>query len=291
MVNINVDSFFDEESKTFSYVVADPNTKACAIIDSVLNYDAASACTSTSHADQIIQFIMQNNLTVEWILETHVHADHISAAYYLKSKLGGKIAMSHKIELIQDIFEKIYHLNTKSLAFNDGFDHLFTDDEKFKIGDLQASVLATPGHTPACISYVIEGQCVFIGDTLFMPDYGSARCDFPKGSAADLYDSVQKLYLLPDDCKVFLCHDYLPDDRTKYSNETTVLEQKKENIHLNINTLKSDFIAMRQKRDATLSVPKLMLPSIQLNMYAGQLPPAESNGIRYLKLPLNYFDE
>lgn len=283
-----IQHFFDKNTHSFSYVVADQETGQCAIIDSVLDYDAAAAKTSTQNADQIIAFVIKNKLKVQWILETHVHADHISAAQYLKSQLGGQIAMSHKIELVQKIFSQIYHLDFKEINASQTFDYLFEDDEHFKIGHLDAYNIPTPGHTPACLSYVV-GNAVFIGDTLFMPDYGSARCDFPKGSAADLYDSVQRLYQLSEHTTVYLCHDYLPEGREKYQHKTSLNNQKKSNIHLHEGVKKSDFIEMRSRRDETLDMPKLILPAIQMNMRAGMFPQKESNGIAYLKLPLNYF--
>ena len=287
--NALIQSFFDEDTNTFSYVVADLKTRQCAIIDSVLNYDAASVSTQTTLADQIVDYIQQQKLQVQWILETHVHADHLSAAQYLKSKLGGVIGISQKIQHVQQTFAKIYHLDEKELIEQQDFDYLFTDHEAFKIGNLRAYNIPTPGHTPACLSYVIE-DAVFVGDTLFMHDYGTARCDFPHGDAAQLFDSIQRLYQLPEHFSVFLCHDYLPDSRTEYVYQTTISAQKNRNIHLKYNTLKTEFVAMREKRDADLSVPKLMIAAIQINMKAGKFPEPEANGIRYLKMPLNYFD-
>ena len=283
-----VKDFFHEDTHTFSYVVSDPTTQACAIIDSVLDYDAASATTSTTHADQIIAYVKAQGLTVEWILETHVHADHLTAAQYLKVELGGKIAMSQKIAVVQEIFAVIYHLDIKQWNAQQLFDYLFEDDEKFQIGSIEAYNIPTPGHTPACLSYVV-GDAVFVGDTLFMPDYGTARCDFPRGSAAILFDSVQRLFELPESTRVFLCHDYLPETRDRYVCETDLQTQKNRNIHIHHGTAKAEFVEMRNRRDASLSMPKLILPSIQINMKAGQFPEPEENGISYLKLPLNYF--
>lgn len=283
-----VQYFFDETTNTFSYVVTDPLSKKCAIIDSVLDYDAASATTSTKNADRIVEFVRNANLKVEWILETHVHADHLTAAQYLKNTLGGKIAMSHKITMVQETFCSIYHLDFKQINTQQPFDYLFSEHENFKIGELDAYNLPTPGHTPACLSYVV-GDAVFVGDTLFMPDYGTARCDFPKGSASVLFDSVQSLYKLPSNMRMFLCHDYLPEGRTQYVCETDILTQKKQNIHIQDGTPKSEFVEMRQQRDASLTMPKLILPAIQINMKAGKFPQPEENGVAYLKLPLNYF--
>lgn len=287
-MHADIQHFFDENTNTFSYVVSDPVTRQCAIIDSVLDYDPASATTSTIHADEIIAYIQKNELTVEWILETHVHADHLTASQYLKEQLGGKIAMSHKISIVQETFSAIYNLDIKYFNSHQSFDYLFDDHETFTIGELQAYNIPTPGHTPACLSYVI-GDAVFVGDTLFMPDYGTARCDFPKGSAGQLYDSVQTLYALLEETRVFLCHDYLPESREKYEHETLLKTQKEQNIHIHTGVSKAEFIEMRTQRDATLTMPKLILPSIQINMDAGKFPQPEANGIRYLKLPLNYF--
>lgn len=281
-------AFFDNLTNTFSYVVTDLKTKRCAVIDSVLNFDPVAIRTSTVLADEIITYIEKNQFQVQWILETHVHADHLSAAQYIQSKLGGKIAISEKIEKVQRTFSKIYHLDADALIKNQTFDILFKDGESFKIGELSAYNIPTPGHTPACLSYVI-GENVFVGDTLFMYDYGTARCDFPEGNAGTLFDSVQRLYQLPDHFKIYLCHDYLPNGRTEYQYVTTILDQKTKNIHIRSTSDKPSYISMREKRDAQLSLPKLMLPAIQINMRAGKLPIEEPNGISYLKLPINYF--
>ncbi|EOR05286.1 MBL fold metallo-hydrolase [Acinetobacter tandoii] len=283
-----VKAFFDKETNTFSYVVTDPNSHQSAIIDSVLNYDAASATTHTTSADEMIDYIQQNSLSINWILETHVHADHLTASQYLKQKVGGVVAMSEKIAVVQETFSAIYNLEPKYFNATSSFDYLFKDGEHFKIGEINAYNIPTPGHTPACLSYVI-GDAVFVGDTLFMPDYGTARCDFPKGSAATLFDSVQKLFALDGDMRVFLCHDYLPEDRDHFVYESSIAEQKKHNIHINESIKKEDFVQMRNQRDATLAMPKLILPAIQINMQAGQFPEPEENGIRYLKIPFNFF--
>lgn len=283
-----VKAFFDKETNTFSYVVTDPNSRQSAIIDSVLNYDAASATTHTTSADEMIDYIQQNSLSINWILETHVHADHLTASQYLKQKVGGVVAISEKIAVVQETFSAIYNLEPKYFNATSSFDYLFKDGEHFKIGEINAYNIPTPGHTPACLSYVI-GDAVFVGDTLFMPDYGTARCDFPKGSAATLFDSVQKLFALDGDMRVFLCHDYLPEDRDHFVYESSIAEQKKHNIHINESIKKEDFVQMRNQRDATLAMPKLILPAIQINMQAGQFPEPEENGIRYLKIPFNFF--
>ncbi|WP_273776788.1 MBL fold metallo-hydrolase [Acinetobacter sp. GSS19] len=285
-----VQDFFDDATNTFSYVVIDPTSKKCAIIDSVLDYDPASATTTTTHADQIIKYVQREGLSVQWILETHVHADHMTASQYLKEQLGGQIAMSNKIAVVQETFSAIYNLDIKYFNSHQSFDYLFDDYEHFQIGELQAYNIPTPGHTPACLSYVI-GDAVFVGDTLFMPDYGTARCDFPKGSASILFDSVQRLYELPEHTRVFLCHDYKPEGRDHYVCETDIKTQKTSNIHLKQDTPKQQFVEMRQQRDATLAMPKLILPSIQVNMDGGKFPEPEANGIRYLKLPFNYFNK
>ena len=283
-----VQSFFDENTNTFSYVVVDTETRKCAVIDSVLDYDATSATTNTCSADRILNFVQENSLSITWILETHVHADHLTASQYLKEKTGAKIAISQHIIQVRQTFGTIYNLDMNHLNTIQDFDYLFEDHEAFYIGNMFAYNIPTPGHTPACLSYVI-GNAVFVGDTLFMPDYGTARCDFPKGSAAFLFDSVQKLYALNDETRVFLCHDYLPENRRDYTCESSVAKQKNENIHINVATVKQDFVEMRQRRDASLTMPKLMLVAIQVNMRAGKFPEPEKNGMRYLKLPLNYF--
>jgi len=283
-----VQHFFDEQTNTFSYVVVDPISRKCAVIDSVLDYDAASATTKTINADLIVNYIQENSLSIEWILETHVHADHLTASQYLKERLGGQIAISKKIAIVQETFSSIYNLDIKHFNAQQAFDHLFADHEQFKIGELIAYNIPTPGHTPACLSYVI-GDAVFVGDTLFMPDYGTARCDFPKGSASVLFDSVKMLYQLAENIRVFLCHDYLPEGRHQYRCESSIQAQRGTNIHINDQTTKAEFVAMRNRRDTTLSMPKLILPAIQINMNGGKFPEPEENGIRYLKLPFNYF--
>lgn len=281
-----VKTFFDKASNTFSYVVQDPNSNACAIIDSVLDFDYASGHTDFKSADEIIAYIKQNKLNVEWILETHAHADHLSAAPYLQQQLGGKIAIGQQITVVQETFGKIFNAGTEFERNGNQFDRLFKENDEFQIGQLNVKVLHTPGHTPACLSYLI-GDAVFVGDTLFMPDYGTARCDFPGGDAAILYHSVQKLLTLPDETRMFLCHDYLPAGRSHYVNETTVGEQRHHNIHIREGISEQAFIEMRKARDATLAMPTLIVPSVQVNMRAGQMPPAEEDGHIYLKVPIN----
>lgn len=285
-VNPVVKTFFDQASNTFSYIVQDPNSNACAIIDSVLDFDYASGHTNFKSADEITSYIQAKGLTVEWILETHAHADHLSAAPYLQQKLGGKIAIGQHITVVQQTFGKIFNAGTAFERDGSQFDRLFQENDEFQIGQLTAKVIHTPGHTPACLSYLI-GDAVFVGDTLFMPDYGTARCDFPGGNAAVLYQSVQKLLALPDETRMFLCHDYLPAGRSHYVNQTTVGEQRRNNIHIREGISAQEFIAMRNARDATLAMPTLIIPSVQVNMRAGQMPPAEEDGQIYLKVPIN----
>ncbi|MGB1006810.1 MAG: MBL fold metallo-hydrolase [Thalassobaculaceae bacterium] len=280
--------FFDGVTHTISYVVSDPATAACAIIDSVLDYQAASGRTNTQSADQIIAAVTARGLTVEWIIDTHVHADHLSAAPYLREKLGGRVAIGAAITEVQKVFGNVFNAGTDFRSDGRQFDHLFQDGETYRLGDIEARALHTPGHTPACMSHLI-GDAVFVGDTLFMPDFGTARCDFPGGDAGQLFDSIQTLLALPDSTRMFLCHDYKASGRDAFAWETTVGAQKRENIHVGGGTDRADFVAMRTARDATLAMPALILPSVQVNMRAGDLPPAEDNGRRYLKIPLNAF--
>jgi glyoxylase-like metal-dependent hydrolase (beta-lactamase superfamily II) len=281
-----IKAFFDEYTNTVSYVVSDPKSLSCAIIDSVLGYDIYSAYTSNESIEKIVKYIHDNNLKTQWILETHAHADHLSGASVLKSTLGGEIAMGCNLPLVQKAFGKIYNENSEFNRNGSQFDRLFNDGDKFQVGTLNVTVMSVPGHTPACVAYYIS-DALFIGDTLFMPDYGSARCDFPGGDAGTLYESVQRIYQLPGKTRLFLCHDYKTKNRNYYKWETTVDEQKEKNIHLNSSVDKQTFIEMRTKRDKTLKTPKLLLPSIQVNMRAGRLPKAENNGKHYLKIPIN----
>ncbi len=283
---MNVQEFFHEDTYTYSYVVSDPATKKAAIIDSVLDYDAASGRTSTVTADEIIAYVKEHDLDVEWLLETHIHADHLSAAPYLKEKVGGLIAIGEYITTVQNVFGDLFNAEKAFLRDGSQFDHIFKDGDTFEIGELKARVMHTPGHTPACLSYVIE-DAVFVGDTLFMPDYGTARCDFPGGDAAILYQSIQKLFELPDDMVVYLCHDYQAEGRDYYHFKTTIKEQRENNIHVGGGATEEDFVKMRNARDATLAMPHLILPSVQLNMRAGEFPPAEDNGTVYFKIPIN----
>ncbi len=281
-----VRTFFDEPTFTASHVVSDPATGAAAIVDSVLDFDAASGRTSRDSANAIIDYVKSAKLTIDWILETHVHADHLSAAPMLKEQLGGKIGIGSNITAVQKTFGDIFNAEPEFRRDGSQFDALFDDGAHFKLGSIDAHVIHTPGHTPACITYVI-GDAAFVGDTLFMPDYGTARCDFPGGDAATLYRSIRKIFALPDETRLFLCHDYKAPGRDHYEFETTVKEQRKKNVHVGKGVSESDFVSMRTARDRTLSMPRLILPSVQINMRGGKLPPPDSNGVRYLKLPLN----
>lgn len=286
MLHPEVFSFFDEPTNTASYVLKDPASKAAAIIDSVLDFDAASGHTSTKAADGIIAFVKERGFDVQWLLETHVHADHLSAAPYLKDKLGGKIAIGANITVVQDVFGKVFNAGTEFERDGSQFDALFKDGDRIRIGEMTGYAMHTPGHTPACMTYVF-GDAAFIGDTLFMPDYGTARADFPGGSARDLYRSIRKVLALPLETRLFLCHDYKAPGRDVFAWETTVAEQRKSNKHVHDGVSEDEFVAMREARDKTLSMPKLIIPSIQVNMRAGDLPEPEENGVRYLKVPLN----
>ena len=281
-----IKSFFDEPTNTVSYVVHDPETRRAAIIDSVLDFDFASGSTSVSSADAIIAYAEQNQLAIDWLLETHAHADHLSAAPYLKTKLGGKIAIGREIIHVQNVFGKVFNEGTDFARDGSEFDHLFEDGDQFEIGAVKATVLHVPGHTPADLAYVI-GDAVFTGDTLFMPDYGTARADFPGGDSRMLFRSIRRLMELPDQTRLFHCHDYKAVGRDNFAWETTVGAQRVGHVHVHEGVSEDDFVAMRDARDATLSMPKLILPSIQVNIRAGHLPEPESNGTRYLKIPLN----
>ena len=281
-----VAAFFDESTNTVTYVVSDPATNDCAIIDSVLDYDPESGKTSTESADAVVDHIRERGYSVQWILETHAHADHFTAAPYLQEKLGGVIAIGREIDDVQKVFGGLFNAGEDYKADGSEFGRLFADGDCFEVGSLACNVIHVPGHTPACVAYHI-GCTVFVGDTLFMPDFGSARCDFPGGDAGTLYDSVQKIYELPDETRLFVAHDYKAPGRENYAWETTVGEQKRSNKHLRAGTTREDFVEMRHKRDETLRLPKLIMPSIQVNMRAGRLPEPEDNGIAYLKIPLN----
>lgn len=284
-MNPIVKGFFDPATWTVSHVVYEKEGGACAIIDSVLDYDPKSGRTRTASADALAAFVQDKQLQVHWILETHAHADHLSAAHYLRKKLGGKIAIGAAITNVQEVFKRIFNLEPEFRPDGHQFDHLFHDGETFAIGGLTAQALSVPGHTPACMAYQV-GDAVFVGDTLFMPDVGTARCDFPGGSAPTLYQSVRKLLALPGQTRLFMCHDYPPAGRQPLW-ETTVAAQRAGNIHVHDGVSEEDFVKMRTARDATLEMPVLILPSVQVNIRAGEMPPAEANGVAYLKIPLN----
>jgi len=286
MTRPEVMAFFDEPTNTFSYVAWDPATKQAAVFDSVLDYDPASGRTRHDAADAIIRFVEAQQLTVAWVIDTHVHADHLSAAPYIKSGLGGKLAIGEHVRAVQDTFGKLFNVGGKLPSDGSQFDHLFKDGERYQLGEIDAVVMHTPGHTPACMTHVI-GDAAFVGDTLFMPDYGTARCDFPGGDARTLYRSIQRIFALPESTRIFLCHDYKTATRDHYEHETTVGDERRSNIHVRDGVDEDAFVSMRTSRDATLTVPRLLLPSVQVNIRAGQLPPAEDNGIRYLKIPLD----
>ncbi|MDE2233926.1 MAG: MBL fold metallo-hydrolase [Gammaproteobacteria bacterium] len=277
--------FFHKPTSTFSYVVTDPATRCAAVIDPALDYDSAAGRTGTVAADEIIAHIKQQKLKLEWILETHAHADHLSAAQHIKKELGGRIAIGEGICQVQANFTRLFNITSQVPSDGGQFDHLFKDDEKFFIGGLQARVLATPGHTSDSLTYVV-GDAAFVGDTLFMPDSGTARCDFPGGDAGQLYDSIQRILALPADTRLFMCHDYAPGGR-EYLHQTTVAEQKRGNIHVHDGVSRQEYIQLRTSRDQTLKVPALLLPAVQVNIRAGRLPEPEANGSAYLKIPLN----
>ena len=283
--NFKIKGFFDEETSTISYVVYDMTSKKCAVIDSVLDFDFSSGTIDYHNAEKIISFIEKMKLDIEWLIETHVHADHLSASPYIQKKLGGKIGISEKISDIQNIFGKTFNAGTEFQRDGSQFDRLFKDNDEYKIGCIKCKVINTPGHTPACTAHVI-GNSIFVGDTLFMPDLGSARADFPGGDARELYRSIQKILSYPDDTLIFVCHDYPPSSR-KVEWVTTVGEQKKRNIHVKTSIGEDEFVKVREARDKTLNMPKLIIPSIQVNMRAGNLPPAEDSGDVFIKVPIN----
>ncbi len=285
MTTPDVHAFHDPATFTVTYVVSDPATQQAAIIDPVLDFDAASGRTATDSADKVIACVAAQQLDVAWILETHVHADHLSGAPYIRARLGGRTAIGKRVAGVQETFKGVFNL--KDLA-TDGsqFDHRFEDGETFRIGGIEARVMATPGHTPACVTYVI-GDAAFVGDTLFMPDFGTARTDFPGGSATELYDSIRKILALPGDTRLFMCHDYKAPGREEFAWETSVAEQRARNIHVNDGITKDEFVSMREERDRQLGMPKLILPSLQVNLRAGNLPEPEDNDVRYLKIPLD----
>ena len=282
----DITAFFDEATNTISYIVCDPNGSACAVIDSVLDFDFASGRTDTRSADKLINFVKENKLDVQWLLETHVHADHLSAAPYIQMEVGGKIGIGSHITDVQETFGKIFNEGTEFQRDGSQFDKLFVEGDTFHIGQLRGDVLHTPGHTPACMTYVI-GDAAFVGDTLFMPDFGTARCDFPGGSSENLFSSIQKILSLPDATRIFVGHDYKAPGREHYAWETTVGEHKKKNIHIKSGKSKEDFVKLRDERDAKLAMPKLIVPSLQINMRAGNMPEPDEQGDVFLKVPIN----
>jgi glyoxylase-like metal-dependent hydrolase (beta-lactamase superfamily II) len=285
LINPNIKAFFDPETWTFTYVVYEKPATPCVVIDSVLNFDPKSGRTSTNSADELITFIQKNHLQLAWILETHAHADHLSAAPYIQKQLGGKIAIGYHIQDVQKVFKGIFNLEPEFKVDGSQFDYLIEEGKNLEFGNLSIHPIFVPGHTPACMAYEI-GDAIFVGDTLFMPDVGTARCDFPGGSANNLYKSIQKILSYPDNTRLFMCHDYPPSNRP-VAYETTVAKQKKDNIHIHDGISEEQFVEMRTKRDKTLQMPVLLLPSIQVNVRAGHPPPPENNGKRYLKIPLD----
>ena len=282
----SIAGFFDEATNTVSYVVHDPQTNEAAIIDSVLDFEAASGRTSNGSADRIIEYVISNNLKVTWLIETHAHADHISAAPYLQEKLGGKLAIGRDIVRVQEVFGKLFNAGTDFERDGSQFDKLFDDGETFKIGELEGIALHVPGHTPADMAFVI-GDAAFVGDTIFMPDFGTARADFPGGDAHQLFRSIRRLLSLPDETRLFLCHDYKAPGRDEYAWETTVRQQRAENVHVQDGVTEEEFVAMRTSRDKTLAMPTLIMPSVQVNIRGGRLPAPEDNGVSYIKIPVN----
>ena len=282
----DVTAFLDEATNTATYLIADPTGSACAIVDSVLDFDYASGRTDTRSADAVIEYVRHAKLDLQWILETHVHADHLSAAPYIQDQLGGKIGIGSHITDVQTTFGKVFNEGTEFQRDGSQFDRLFVEGDSFHIGQLRGDVLHTPGHTPACMTYVI-GDAAFVGDTLFMPDFGTARCDFPGGSAAVMYASVQRILALPDETRVFVCHDYKAPGRETFAWESTVGDQKRRNVHIGAGRSMEDFVALRQARDASLDMPRLIIPSLQINMRAGHMPQAAEDGKIYLKVPIN----
>ncbi len=281
-----IKTFFDEPTNTASHVVSDPATGRCAIIDSVMGFDAPSGRTDSAPADAIIAYVKEKGLTVDWVLETHVHADHLSGAPYLKEHLGGRIGIGSHINDVQSVFKTVFNAEPSFSTDGRQFDHLFADEERFQLGEIEAWVMDTPGHTPACVTYVI-GDAAFIGDTMFMPDFGTARADFPGGDASALYRSIRRILSLPPETRLFMCHDYKAPGRDQFAWETTVVEQRENNVHIGGDVDEAAFVKMRTERDRCLGMPKLLLPSVQVNMRAGELPPPEEDGVSYLKLPVN----
>lgn len=289
-MNPRVHPFFDPDTYTITYVVQEPDGPRCAIVDPVLDYDPKNGRTRTNSAEQVAALVRNEGLEVEWILETHAHADHLSAAPWIREQLGGRVAIGEHITTVQETFGRLFNAGPSFRTDGSQFDHLFADGDTFPVGALEGRVMHTPGHTPACVSYVI-GDAAFVGDTLFMPDYGTARCDFPGGDAATLYASIRRLLALPDETRLFMCHDYLTPTRDYHAWETTVEQERRHNVHVHEGIDCDEFVRLREARDRGLAAPVLLLPSIQVNMRAGQRPPAEDNGVSYLKIPLDVLGE
>jgi glyoxylase-like metal-dependent hydrolase (beta-lactamase superfamily II) len=286
VVHPDVSAFFDDATKTVTYLVADPASDAAAIVDPVLDFDATSGRTATTAADKLVAAVRERGLRPEWLLETHVHADHLSGSAYLQQRIGGRIGIGEHVQQVQEAFRRLFDLDAPFVAEGRVFDHLFADGETLQIGGLRGEVMHTPGHTPACITYLV-GDAAFVGDTLFMPDYGTARADFPGGDARTLYRSIRRILALPPQTRLFTCHDYKAPGRDQYAWESTVAEQRAANVHVHEGVDEDSFVALRQGRDATLSLPTLIIPSVQVNIRGGRLPSAEPNGISYLKIPIN----
>ncbi len=284
-MTVQVHPFFDPATYTYSYVVSDAASRQALILDSVYDYDPASGRVSTSSADAVIEFVRSHDLDVRWILETHAHADHLSAAIYLQEALGGTTGIGSRITEVQSVFSGVFNLGPDFVSDGGQFDRLFEDGDSFEFGEHTVRIMHTPGHTPACITYVVNG-CAFVGDTLFMPDYGTARTDFPGGDAETLYNSIQKILALPEETKLYMCHDYLPEGRNEYRCETTVAAEKQGNVHIHDGISEKDFVAIRESRDADLAAPRLLLPSVQFNIRGGRFPDEESNGTAYFKIPV-----
>lgn len=284
--DINIHAFLDSDSETFTYVVSDKASNKGVIIDSVLDFDPKSGRTSTKSAEEVVAYVKSSGIEIEWILETHAHADHLSAAPFLKEQVGGKIAIGESIQTVQKTFKEVFNLENEFLPNGSQFDQLLKEGDELKVGDLSIQVMHTPGHTPADLTYLINNKHAFVGDTIFAPDVGTARCDFPGGDAETLYDSIQRLLSLPEETNIYLCHDY-PTKGREHEYKTSVKAQKLNNIHVKQGNDKAMFVKMRTERDATLAMPRLILPAVQINIRAGQLPPKDDNGVRYLKLPLN----
>ena len=282
----SIAAFFDEATNTVSYVVHDPASRQAAIIDPVLDYEAAAGRTSTGSADRIVDYAKANDLTVTWLIETHAHADHLSASPYLQERLGGTIAIGREITRVQEVFGKLFNAGTGFARDGSQFGHLFEDGETFALGEIEGIAMHVPGHTPADYAFII-GDAAFVGDTIFMPDYGTARADFPGGDARQLYQSIRRLLSLPEDTRLFMCHDYKAPGRSDYAWETTVGQQRRENVHVKDGTTEDEFVAMRTARDETLAMPQLIMPSVQVNIRAGHLPEPEDNGVSYIKIPVN----